>query len=288
MSNSYALSSELFDLAEQNDRRFRRLLSALGLPALLLGILIPFLQVTQVLDDVIEPVKRLAKLLPEPPPPEPPKPKVEEPIKPKPQPKAELTEDQKIAKAKQKIDKMRQTFDELSALRDQTLPQAPAQLNTQVITSNVASTRSVDATKSSAGIGDTSVVNRNATTSIGSRSTTSVESGIRTGTGTGGGEGGRALGRTLEEIQLVFDRTKGAFYAIYTREQRQRPDMVGKMVVRLTILPSGKVKSAKLISSELNNPEFEQKVIARILLMDFGPKDVGDFTIDYPLVFFPA
>lgn len=288
MSNGYALSSDLFELAEQNDRRFKRLLKIFGIPALILAIVIPFLQITEVLDDVIEPVKRLAKLLPEMPKPEPPKPKPEEPIKPKPQPKAELTDDQKLAKAKQKIDKMRQTFDELSALRDQTLPTAPAQLNTQLITSNVASTRSVDVTKTSGGIGDTAVVDRNATTNVGSRSTTSVESGIRTGTGTGGGEGGRALARSLEEIQVVFDRTKGAFYAIYTREQRQRPDMVGKMVVRLTILPSGKVKSAKLVSSELNNPEFEQKIIARILLMDFGPKDVGDFTIDYPLIFFPA
>lgn len=288
MSSSYALSSELFDIAEQNDRRFRRLLSAIGLPALLLGIIIPFLQITEVLDEVIEPVKRLAKLLPEmPEPPKPPEAK-EEPVKPKPQPKAELTEDQKIAKAKQKIDKMRQTFDELASLRDQTLPQAPAQLNTQLITSNVASTRSIDATKTSAGIGDTSVVNRNATTNIGSRATTSVESGIRTGTGTGGGEGGRALGRTDQEIQLVFDRTKGAFYAIYNRELRQRPDMVGKLTVRLTILPSGKVKSARVVSSELNNPEFEQKIIARILLMDFGAKDVGDHTTDYPLIFFPS
>ncbi len=288
MSNGYALSSDLFELAEQNDRRFKRLLKIFGIPALILAIVIPFLQITEVLDDVIEPVKRLAKLLPEMPKPEPPKPKPEEPIKPKPQPKAELTDDQKLAKAKQKIDKMRQTFDELSALRDQTLPTAPAQLNTQLITSNVASTRSVDVTKTSGGIGDTAVVDRNASTNVGSRSTTSVESGIRTGTGTGGGEGGRALARSLEEIQVVFDRTKGAFYAIYTREQRQRPDMVGKLVVRLTILPSGKVKSAKLVSSELNNPEFEQKIIARILLMDFGPKDVGDFTIDYPLIFFPA
>lgn len=288
MSNGYALSSDLFELAEQNDRRFKRLLKIFGIPALILAIVIPFLQITEVLDDVIEPVKRLAKLLPEMPKPEPPKPKPEEPIKPKPQPKAELTDDQKLAKAKQKIDKMRPAFDELSALRDQTLPTAPAQLNTQLITSNVASTRSVDVTKTSGGIGDTAVVDRNATTNVGSRSTTSVESGIRTGTGTGGGEGGRALARSLEEIQVVFDRTKGAFYAIYTREQRQRPDMVGKMVVRLTILPSGKVKSAKLVSSELNNPEFEQKIIARILLMDFGPKDVGDFTIDYPLIFFPA
>ena len=29
------------------------------------------------------------------------------------------------------------------------------------------------------------------------------------------------------------------------------------------------------------------KILARVKLMDFGPKDVGDFTMDYPIVFFP-
>ena len=38
MSNGYALSSDLFELAEQNDRRFKRLLKIFGIPALILAI----------------------------------------------------------------------------------------------------------------------------------------------------------------------------------------------------------------------------------------------------------
>lgn len=285
--SGYALSSELFDLSEQNDRRFRRLLSGFALPALILGIVIPFLHITQVLDPITEPLKRIAKLLPELPEPKKPEP---EPEKPKPQtPKPQLTPEQKMAKAREKVSKMMETFDDLSDLRDKSLPETPAQLNAELITSNTRSSRVIDATRTSGGIGDTSVVDRNATTSIGSRSTTSVKSTISTGGGNRSGSGGgRVPDRTDEEIQIVFDRAKGAFYALYTRAQRSHPNMVGKMVIRLTILPSGKVKSAKLVSSELNNPEFEEKVIARVLLMDFGAKNVGDFTKDYPMVFFPS
>ena len=58
--------------------------------------------------------------------------------------------------------------------------------------------------------------------------------------------------------------------------------------LRMTIAPSGQVTACKLISSELHNPAFEQKVVARILLMDFGAKDVGAFTVDYPINFFPT
>ena len=283
--SGYALSSELFELSEQNDRRFRRLLSGFALPALILGIVIPFLHITQVLDPIIEPLKRIAKLLPELPEPKKPEP---EPEKPKP-PKPQLTPEQKIAKAREKVSRLMDPFDDLSDLRDKSLPETPAQLNAELITSNTRSSRVIDATRTSGGIGDTSVVDRNATTSIGSRSTTSVKSTISTGGGTRSGSGGgRIPDRTDEEIQIVFDRAKGAFYALYTRAQRSYPNMAGKMVIRLTILPSGKVKSAKLVSSELNNPEFEQKVIARVLLMDFGAKNVGDFTKDYPMVFFPS
>ncbi len=104
----------------------------------------------------------------------------------------------------------------------------------------------------------------------------------------GGKVGGKlTLKRTEEEIQLVFDRNKGALYTIYLRELRVNPDAHGKLVVRLTISPSGAVKSCKALASEFASEEFAKKVVARVMLMDFGPKDVGDFTIDYPIVFFP-
>ena len=85
----------------------------------------------------------------------------------------------------------------------------------------------------------------------------------------------------------MFDRNKGALYTIYLRELRVDPDAHGKLVVRLVIAPSGAVKAVSLVSSDFASDEFGSKILARVKLLDFGPKDVGDFTMDYPIVFFP-
>ena len=58
------------------------------------------------------------------------------------------------------------------------------------------------------------------------------------------------------------------------------------MVLRLTILLSGKVVKVVLVSSELNDPELERK--ARIRMFDFGACDVSEVTITYPIDFLPA
>lgn len=293
--SSYALSPELWDLSAQDDRRFRRLMLAVGLPALVFGIVVPFLQLTGQLEGGGEMVKRYARLLPSSAPvadqvEEPkPEPKVEPKVQPKPKP--ELTQEQKVVRAQQKVAKMLQSLNELQALTDVQVTADP--LTSTVLSSPTQrSATTLSSAATSGGIGETQAVQRKeSATGLGERRTTTVQSPV--------GEGPRRdkqglagdkliAGRTLEEIQLVFDRSKGSFYTMYTREQRSRPDMVGKMVVRLVIAPSGKVMSARLVSSELANPEFERKVIARVLLLDFGAKDVGEFSIDYPIYFFPA
>src|SRR5215472_2917519 len=50
---------------------------------------------------------------------------------------------------------------------------------------------------------------------------------------------GLGASRTDEEIQIVFDRYKSAFYRDYNRELRRNPTLQGKMVLRLTIEPDG-------------------------------------------------
>lgn len=288
--SAYALSPELWDLSERDDRRFRRLLLAVGIPVLIAGIAIPFLRLAGQLQGGGELVQRYARLLPSAPvteQAEEPKPKVKTEAKPKPQ----LTQEQKVARAQQKVAKMLQSLNELQSLTEVTVNADP--LTSTVLRSpSSTATASLSSAATSGGIGETQVVQRTESgTGLGERRTTTVKSPV--GDGPARDQAGfagdkRIAGRTLEEIQLVFDRSKGAFYTMYTREQRTRPEMVGKMVVRLTVAPSGAVTRAVLISSELGNPEFERKVIARVLLLDFGAKDVGEFTIDYPIIFFPA
>lgn len=280
MSATYALSNDFGGIAEASDRRFKRLLMVLALPALIFGIIIPFIELTGILKTDLANPARYAKLIK----------KIEEKKEEK-KPdikKPELTQEQKLDRAKKRAEKQLSSLrDALADLRDKALPTVNGPLANNVITSaSNSNTFAASAAQGSQGIGEIGVVNRGSTTGLGTRSGTSVRSGI------GGGKdragfGGKA-GRTLEEIQLVFDRNKGALYTMYVRETRTNPDMSGKLTVRMTIASSGRVTKCVVIASELHNKEFEDKVVARILLMDFGAKDVGDFTLDYPINFFPT
>jgi protein TonB len=280
--SGYALSPGFGTIAEASDRRFRRLVLALAIPALVAGIVIPRIDLPDFIKQVVTP-QRYAKLIQQ-------APVEEKKIEDKtPEPKAEkpeLTQQQKVDQARAKAQKQLRAFDSLAALRDVTLPTANAPLQGNVISSTAPNKNAfaANAARTSGGIGEVGIVDRGAsTTGLGDRTTTAVRSTIA-----GGKAGGAPKNRrTEEEIQLIFDRNKGALYTIYLREQRVNPDAHGKLVVRLTIAPSGAVKACTILSSEFASQEFGQKIVARVKLMDFGPKDVGDFTIDYPIVFFP-
>ena len=115
------------------------------------------------------------------------------------------------------------------------------------------------------------------------------------GTGGGGGAGGAVhkggsgkASRSLEEIKIVFERNKGAIYAIYNRALREDPSLQGKVVLQLKIAPSGEVVDVNIVSSELKAPDLERKLLARIRQFDFGAKDVDTMTVTWPVDFLPS
>ena len=112
--------------------------------------------------------------------------------------------------------------------------------------------------------------------------------------GDGGGDRPRAGGgpgpsRTDEEIQIVFDRYKSAFYRLYNRELRNNPTLQGQMVLRLTIEPDGSVSMCVLQSTDMNAPDLAAQVVSRVRTINFGAKEgVQALTIVYPIDFLPA
>jgi hypothetical protein len=95
--------------------------------------------------------------------------------------------------------------------------------------------------------------------------------------------------RTDEEIQIVFDRYKAAFYRLYNRALRNDPTLKGQMVLRLTIEPDGSVSMCKLQSSDMNAPELADQVVNITKTINFGAKEgVQALTISYPIDFLPA
>lgn len=295
----------LYDLpwspTEEVEARFRRVVRNAFIVFAVFAVLIPLIPVpekTRVKAPEIP--DRIVKLVIEKaPPPPPPPPKLEdkkpEPIKPveqpKPQPKPTARE-----KAQQSGLLMLQ--DQLADLRDNSVLEKAAQ--TKNLTGKVGeatrSERSLLTSKvgaSSGGI-NTAALSRGyggGSGALEGHTTTQVTSAVLTRQARDKvqrGAGNGKASRSEEEIALVFDRNKGAIYALYTRALRDKPDLQGKVVLELTIAPDGSIQRCEIVSSELNDPELERKLVARVKSFRFEAKDVGTITVTKPIDFFPA
>ena len=98
----------------------------------------------------------------------------------------------------------------------------------------------------------------------------------------------KAFRERAPDVEIVFDRNKGALYALYGRALRDQPELQGKLVLEFTIAPSGEITMCRVVSSELNDPELEKKIVARVRLIRFKAADVEPLTVSKPIDFFPA
>jgi protein TonB len=289
---------------EEGTSRFRRyLLIALAI-YVVFAVLIPILKVPPSTESAVEAVPpRLARIMieeqPKPPPPPPPKP-VEQPRpvqEPKPQPKPV----DRTAQARREAEQsgLLRLQDQLQDLRQNLTNEPVGQTKnlTGAVGADTKAERSLIASKagaSSSGIVTTSSSSRGFGSGAGSltgHETTSVNSRVAAigtpGTATRTGNSGKAS-RSPEEIELMFDRNKGAIYALYSRALRESPELQGKLVLEFTIAPSGEVTACRVVSSELKDPELERRIVARVRLIRFEAKDVEPITTTKPIEFFPA
>ncbi len=93
--------------------------------------------------------------------------------------------------------------------------------------------------------------------------------------------GVKSESRNSDAVSEVINSHNSSIQYCYQREIKQNPDLKGKLVIRFTITPEGKVKDVKILSSTLDNPRIEQCVVSRIARWDdFGAIDPskGDAT----------
>jgi len=294
-----------YDLPWEGDqdsaRNFRRLL-VIGLILFVLGgIIIPFLNLPAPKETAAQAVPdRLARLMveekPKPPPPPPP-PKPIEPPKPETKPIPQPVD--RTAEARKKAEKqLNRVKDDLADLRRELAQELPVETKnlTGAVGADSKAERSLIASR--VGTGSAGVQSTNSSRGFGSgagsltgHTTTSVSSRVASiaadNKATRTGSSGKAA-RSQEEIELEFDRNKGAIYALYSRALRERPELQGKMVLEFTIAPSGEVTACRVVSSELGDPELERKIVARVKLIRFAAKDVEPMTTTKPIEFFPA
>jgi TonB family protein len=282
--------------SEEMERRFRAILRNLTIAFAIIAVLIPFLPRHERVVNTDSLPERVVQLVMEPPPPPPPPPpKPEKPLEktvPKPTPVPQPV-DPRVKASKSGL---LASMDDLAALRDQvdldkfaknqpktTDPGDVSVVQRSIITSKAGGTSGGISAPTSSGLAAGSgSLNGIRTTQV---KDPTLASGTQGATRAGGS--GKAS-RSADEIALVFTKNKGAIDAMYARALRDNPALQGKVVVELTITPSGDITGARIISSELNDPEFENKLLARIRLFKFEAKDVATLTATKPIDFFPA
>ncbi len=292
-----------------SDRRFRKILLISMIIFSVFGTIVAVLDVPPPVKKDLKSVSpRLAALvmqrrkLPPPPPPKPVKKKVKKKVIPKPKakPKKKTVEKKKPVKTKDdamkkaassglvsmaaELNDLRDSFD-ISDMDDSSLSKAgktqKQDFNRSVITSG--------AMQSSGGIRTSQLTSSTGGGKLNSRTTTKVSSNIDTGPSkrVKRDKNGRAV-RPQYEIEQVFQKNKSAIYSIYNRELRKDPSLQGKVVIELTIASNGKVIKARIVSSDLNNPKLERKLIIRVKSFRFKPGKMGKVTVRYPIDFLPS
>ncbi len=292
-----------FELPWEEDqdanRRFTRLAQAGLAIFVLFALIVPWIPKPKV--DLAEPQvpERLARLMvqerPKPPPPPPPKPVEIE--KPKEEPKP-VPQEQKVEQARKKAEKqLASVRDELADLRREFAAALPEtrNLTTGAISAESRSDRALIASK--AGTGSAGVASATSSRgfgggagALGTHTTGAVSSTVAAISGadkSASGAGGKAR-RGQEGFEEEFDRNKGALYALYTRALRARPDLQGKLVLEVTVAPSGEVTECRVVSSELGDPELERKIVTRVKAIRFAAGDFLPTKFTKPIEFFPG
>src|SRR5215471_19015379 len=299
------------------DGKFRKTAKVALIALLVLALVIAVLPVpTRDVTQVPEVPKRLAKLVLERKPPPPPAPVVEkapepkpEPVEqkqvrdePKPKPKPEPVPEKQVDKTQQAREKAKVAgllpfAQQLAALRDDKTVERldRTQVAGKVDTASPLAERSLITARvgtSSGGINTAALSRNTGGGGLSDRTTTKVESPVESLAVAGGaaqrsGDSNKGS-RSREEIERVFDVNKGSIYTLYNRALRQNPALQGKLVLRLTIAPDGRVTFCEVVSSELGDPELEQKLVQRVLLFQFEPRDVETITTTKPIDFLPG
>jgi len=293
-----------------DQRRVRRVLGAtLGL-FIGFGIVIPLLpERERSVAPPAVPERVVEFLLERPKPTPPPEPKVEEP---RPQPKPEVLQRVErpkpvpapVAEAPPRPDPRKKAAESgLLALSDQLAelralevePNTPAQTLNKGAGEKTRVDRALLTARTGEGSGGIAVSKASSgfgggATALAGHATAQVTSSVAAAPADDVQRTGRSsqASRTREEVELVFDRNKSAIYALYARALRDNPSLQGKVVLEVTIAPSGEVTDCRVVSSDLGDAELERKLVARVRMFRFEARDVAPMTTTKPIEFFPA
>ncbi len=232
-----------------------------------------------------------------------PKPIVKKTVRPKPESKKPLTKTQKKARKKAEQSGLLALGNELADLMDTSDINAmvgkrvsASGQSTQAATVNK-DVLTADAGKGSGGVAEGKYATSVSSTNLSERERLAVRQSLgrssaaegRKATGSKSGKGRRGDNvRAEEEVTFVMDQNKSKLYSLYRRASRKNPGLKGKIVLEITIAPSGKVTRVRIKSSELNDPRLERQLVSRIKQFNFGAGNVEPVTVTFPIEFLPS
>jgi TonB family protein len=326
--NHYPLTGSLpWSEDAQDQRRFRAILGLMLFALVLVGGIVPLIDLPEQdrkeAEKIPPQLARFIKEKPTPPPPViAPKPELKPEVKPEPatKPVVDVPKVQPIPKPKpvvvpppvkppesaltqdaKAIQNAREVARNSGILAMQSeLSSMQAELNLSALTANsssssaqrkAASAQSVDknaVTQGSGALVAQSVATTNTSALKGSADATLTETADEAALAAA--EAARAASRQRDPagIQRVMAGLKRAFFALYNRALRNDPFLEGALVLEIVIQPDGSVSSCKIVSSELNNPALEKKIIQRMKLAKFDAENVVPITQQVPLNFTPG
>lgn len=294
---------------KRDDKRYWKIFIWLAVPCFIVSVAIPLINIPEPpreekekLPPQLARVVLKKKELPKPPPPKPKPEKKKEEKKKEPKkekkkkPPKKEPEPAKLVKAKEAAQAEINTFmDELSNMREsfdlsevnENLTQgtgAAAEVSRNVVTGK--------ASGGSGGINTSALSSNTGGTALSGKQNAVVDSKLADAEAVAkkakkARKKGSA-GRSDEDIRIVMGRSKGAIDSIYRRALRKNPTLEGKFVVAITIEPSGRVSKVNVLSSDLDDPALEARLVNRIKLINFGASSAATTTVKYSIDFFPS
>jgi protein TonB len=91
--------------------------------------------------------------------------------------------------------------------------------------------------------------------------------------------------RTLEEVQLAFDRDKQRFYDIVSAYRHRKPGAAsGRMIFSITVAPDGTISDCHLVVSTFSDTDFEDQMLSAAKRLHVGARAVPEATFpSYPI-----
>lgn len=91
--------------------------------------------------------------------------------------------------------------------------------------------------------------------------------------------------RSAADVMKVVEHRTPSLRNIYNKYREKNPGFEGRVVLKFTIGPDGKVVSMSIKSSTSNNAKFDEEIKKKVSEWNFGAAGAGNTTVTIPFVF---